>query len=65
MQTIPITGYNLASSSSDALTMNLIKTLLAAAQKRSETPADRRRRLLREVFTQTPLQTQREPGDKR
>jgi len=45
--------------------MKLIKTLLAAAQKRSETPADRRRRLLREVFTPTPLHARRESGDKR
>jgi len=43
--------------------MNLLKTLLAAAHKRTETPADRRRRLLREAFTPAPLQVrQRDAG---
>jgi len=37
--------------------MKLLKILLAQAHKRSETPADRRRRLLREAFTPNSLKS--------
>lgn len=45
--------------------MNLLKILLATTRKRSESPTERRRRLLREAFAPAPARAQREPGHKR
>ena len=42
--------------------MNLLKSLLTVARKRTETPADRRRRLLREAFTPAQLQSGKRAG---